>query len=318
MARQLRLDFAGAIHHVTARGNERRSLFRCDADRRLFLQLLGDAAKRFRWSVAAYVLMTNHFHILIQTPEANLSRGMHWLAGAYAMRFNRRYGRSGHLFQGRFHSFLVDRDSYFSEVLRYVVLNPVRAKMVVHAEDYRWSSYRATAGLTPAPKWLDVSAALAPFETSLGCAQSEYAAFVCAATDSGDRLWDRAVHGIYLGAPQWITSMRKIVESRIRSTEHPKAQRAVGRPRMHAVIDAVARAAGTTARAIRAARGGTLRQLSAWIGWNEGLQTLASIAAALRLRSAGHVSNLIRRCEAAFSADARLLANCDAALSLLR
>jgi putative transposase len=147
MARQLRLDFAGAVHHVTTRGNERRSIFHSNEDRRMFLQLLGVAAKRFQWIVAAYVLMTNHFHLLIETPEPNLSRGMQWLAGAYAMWFNRRHGRSGHLFQGRFHSFLVDRDEYFAEVLRYVVLNPVRAKLVAHPADYRWSSYRATAGL---------------------------------------------------------------------------------------------------------------------------------------------------------------------------
>jgi REP element-mobilizing transposase RayT len=171
MARQLRLDFAGGVHHVTTRGNERRPIFRSDADRRMFLQLLGVATKRFHWIVAAYVLMTNHFHLLIETPEANLSRGMQWLAGAYAMWFNRRHGRSRHLFQGRFHSFLIDRDEYFAEVLRYVVLNPVRAKMVAHPGEYRWSSYRATAGSEAAPEWLDTSAALAPFETSHGSAE---------------------------------------------------------------------------------------------------------------------------------------------------
>jgi putative transposase len=284
----------------------------------MFLQLLGMAAKRFHWSVAAYVLMTNHFHLLIETPEANLSRGMQWLAGAYAMWFNRRHGRSGHLFQGRFHSFLIDRDEYFAEVLRYVVLNPVRAKLVAHPADYRWSSYRATAGLTATPEWLDTSAALAAFATARGSAEIEYAAFVCAAIESEERLWDRAVHGIYLGAPEWIQRMKKQVESRIRSTDHPKAHRAVGRPRMPAVIDAVARAAGTTVQAIRSTRGSALRQLTAWIGWNEGLQTLAAIAASLRLRSAGHVSNLIRRCEAAFSSDAALLQYRDVAMAHLR
>jgi hypothetical protein len=98
--------------------------------------------------------MTNHFHLLVQTPEANLSRGMQWFNTAYAVWFNRRHDRSGHLYGGRFKAFVIEKESYFLEVLRYVVLNPVRAHMVERPEDYRWSSYRATAGLEPAPEWL--------------------------------------------------------------------------------------------------------------------------------------------------------------------
>ena len=161
MARPLRIEFPGALDHVTSRGNERRAIFRSDRDRRTFLTLLEQAATRFGWSVTAYVLMTNHFHLVIQTPEPNLSRGMQWLNGTYAARFNQRHQRAGHLFQGRFHAFLVEKEAYFAELLRYVVLNPVRAKMVERPEDYRWSSYRATAGLEAAPPWLDVASALA-------------------------------------------------------------------------------------------------------------------------------------------------------------
>src|SRR5215213_10285052 len=142
MARPLRIDVPGALHHVTSRGNERRPIFRSNRDREAFLQLLAEAVKRFGWSVTAWVLMTNHFHLVIQTPEANLSRGMQWLNGSYADWFNRRHERSGHLFQGRFKSFLIDQETYFDEVLRYVVLNPVRANMVGGPEEYRWSSYR--------------------------------------------------------------------------------------------------------------------------------------------------------------------------------
>src|SRR6266567_1165722 len=163
MARPLRIEFPGALYHVTSRGNERRPIFRSDRDRLDFLDFLGQAARRFGWSVTAWVLMTNHFHLVIQTPEPNLSRGMHWLNGAYAGRFNRRHKRWGHLFGGRFKSFLIEKEAYLTEVLRYVVLNPVRAGMVERPEDYRWSSYRATAGLEAAPEWLDVDAALAPF-----------------------------------------------------------------------------------------------------------------------------------------------------------
>jgi putative transposase len=146
MARPLRIEFPDALYHVTSRGNERRAIFRSDHDRRTFLGFLGTAARRFGWSVTAWVLMTNHFHVVIQTPEPNLSRGMQWLNGVYAGWFNARHHRSGHLFQGRFKAVLVDSQRYFAEVLRYVVLNPVRAKMVERPEDYRWSSYHVTAG----------------------------------------------------------------------------------------------------------------------------------------------------------------------------
>ena len=152
MARPLRIEFAGALYHLTSRGNERRNIFRSDRDRKAFLVFLGLTARRFGWSVTAWVLMSNHFHLVVQTLEPNLSRGMHWLNGAYAGWFNRTYGRSGHLFQGRFKAFLIDKEAYFAEVLRYVVLNPVRATMVERPEAYKWSSYRATAGLEKGPE----------------------------------------------------------------------------------------------------------------------------------------------------------------------
>jgi putative transposase len=318
MARPLRLDFAGAVHHVTSRGNQRRPIFRCDDDRRQFLKLLGEAAVRFGWCVTAYVLMTNHFHLVISTPEGSLSRGMHWLSGTYAAWFNRRHRRSGHLFQGRFHSFLIDEENYLAEVLRYVVLNPFRAKMVADPGDYRWSSYRATAGLEPCPEWLDVQRALDLFGSDRAQSQREYVQFVCAKIGSTERLWDKTVNGIYLGTDAWLKRVRRIVEGRVRSTDHPTPQRAVGRPKMHEVIAAVARSGGTTAAAVRLGRGGPLRRVAAWIGWNEGLTTLRSIAASLRLRSEGHVSNMIRRCASELGRDARLLAQFDAALKLLQ
>ncbi len=151
MARPLRLEFPGAVFHVTSRGNERKPIFRCDADRLMFVALLGEAVRRFDWMIHAYVLMSTHFHLVIETPRETLSEGMHWLNGTYAQWFNRKYKRVGHLLQGRFSSFLIEKESYLAEVMRYVVLNPVRAKMVERPEDHCWSSYRAMAGLEPAP-----------------------------------------------------------------------------------------------------------------------------------------------------------------------
>lgn len=318
MARALRTDFPGAVHHVTSRGNERRAIFVDDHDREIFLQFLGQAVTRFGWSVTAYVLMTNHFHLVVQTPEANLSRGMHWLNTAYVVWFNRRHERSGHLYGGRFKAFLIEKESYLTTVLRYVVLNPVRANMVLRPEDYRWSSYRATAGLEDAPDWLDTTAALAPFAPDREIAMLFYRDFVEQQVKSTERLWDNVVNGIYLGTEAWLMKMHKLVESTPRSTDHPKTHRAVARPKMDRVIAAVAQSAGEAPASIRFRRGGALRRLAAWIGWNEGLLTLRSIAAALRLRSEGHVSGMIRRCEREFAFDRILLARMDGSVALLR
>ena len=318
MARQLRPEFRGALYHVTSRGNERREIFRSDRDRRVFLTFLGIAARRFGWSVTAWVLMTNHFHLVIQTPEPNLSKGMQWLNGRYAGWFNKRHGRVGHLFQGRFKTRLIDGPTYFNRAIRYVILNPVRAMMVEHPRDYRWSSYRATAGLEAAPSWFDLACALHPFDDEMLAAQANYQAFVEAGLGCDDHLWEEVVNGMYLGSPGWVKQMRKMVESRPRSTDHPLKQRAVGRPKMHQIISAVAFRASVPPASLQRRGANALRGLAAWLGWHEGLVTLRSIAASLRLRSEGYISSLIRRCEQSFSSDPALLAHLDGALALLR
>jgi putative transposase len=318
MARPLRIEFAGATYHVTSRGNEQRNSLYGDDDRRAFLIFLGDAARRFGWSVAAWVLMTNHFHLVLQTPEPNLSKGMQWLNGTYAAWFNRRHNRSGHLFQGRFKAFLIEKERYYTEVTRYVVLNPVRAKLVNHPAEYQWSSYRASAGIEGPHPWLDIAATLEPFGGIGEVARLAYRQFVLDRIGCDEPLWQDLIHGIYLGTDAWAKEMRMRVEAKPRSTDHPKPQRAIGRPRMHQIIQAVATVAGRTPEAIRSTRGDPLRSLVAWIGWHEGWSTLRSIAASLRLRSEGHISNLIRRCEGMLASNGMLLGHLDAALALTR
>ncbi len=279
MARALRTDFPGAVHHVTSRGNERKAIFADDRDREMFLHYLGRAVVRFGWSLTAYVLMTNHFHLVVQTPEPNLSRGMQWLNTAYVVWFNRRHERSGHLYGGRFKAFLIQKECYFTTVLRYVVLNPVRANMVARPENYRWSSYRATAGLEAAPDWLDTTAALAAFAPEPKIAEMFYRDFVEQKVASKERLWDKVANGIYLGSEEWRRKMRNAVESKPRSTDHPKAHRAVGRPKMHRVIAAVANAAGDTPSAIRSRRGG---QSGDWRPGSDGMKGCSPCAASPR------------------------------------
>ncbi len=146
MFRPLRIEFPGALYHLTARGDGREDIYVDDEDRKRFLALVGGVCERFNWVGYAYCLMSNHYHLVMETPDGNLSSDMRHLNGVYTQRFNTRHGRVGHVFQGRYKAILAERDSYLLELCRYVVLNPVRAEMVRHASQWRWSSYRDTTG----------------------------------------------------------------------------------------------------------------------------------------------------------------------------
>lgn len=153
MTRTLRLEFEGALYHIISRGDRRENTYETDADRHGFVALLADVCETYNWRCHAYCLMSNHYHLLVETPEANLSRGMRQLNGVYTQQFNRRNHRRGHVFQGRYRSILVDKESYLMELTRYIVLNPVRADMVRCPLEWPWSSYRATLGFVNTPDW---------------------------------------------------------------------------------------------------------------------------------------------------------------------
>lgn len=226
MARPLRLEFPGALWHVTNRGVERRSIYADDRDRRRFLRLLAHTVIERRWNLLAFVLMTNHYHLLFETPETNLSQGMKDVDGEYASGFNVRHRRVGHLFQGRFKSHLVDSDTYLLEVARYIVLNPVRAGMVHTAEDWRWSSYRATAALMPAPAWLDTQTILTRFHGgSPALAVAEYRRFIAAATPETPSPWKHLVAQSFLGSEAFLRRIEEHIRARDWSREHPHPQR---------------------------------------------------------------------------------------------
>lgn len=174
MARPLRIQFCGALYHITARGDRREAIYEDDGDREMFLQTLANVIALHNWRCHAYCLMTNHYHLVIETPDANLSKGMRHLNGVFSQASNRRHRRVGHVFQGRFLGIIVDKDSYLLELARYVVLNPVRAKMVDHPGDWPWSSYAAMVGSTRAPDWLLTDALLTQFGTRRGEAHEGY------------------------------------------------------------------------------------------------------------------------------------------------
>jgi putative transposase len=209
MVRPLRIEYPGAVYHVTSRGDRREPIAKDDTDRAMFLDVLGQALQRFDAQAWGYCLMGNHYHLVLHTREANLSRLMRQINGVYTQSFNRRHGLTGHLFQGRFKAILVDSDSYLLEVCRYVDLNPVRAQMVKRPDAYAWSSYRALAGMAPCAPWLDAQplhAQLAPGKSAAKAA-AQYAEFV--AQGHGVALWDTALQQqIYLGDDAFIARMQ--------------------------------------------------------------------------------------------------------------
>lgn len=230
MARPLRIEFPGALYHVTSRGNARRRIFFDDADRIHFLRTLGTVASRHVWACHAYCLLDNHYHLLLETCKPTLSAGMRSLNGVFAQALNRRHGRSGHVFQGRFNAILVEKEGHLLELARYVVVNPCRAALCSRPEEWPWSSYRATAGLEPPPSFLTTEWVLSQFGSPEEVARSRYRSFV--AERIGRDPW-RALRGqIYLGS-------EKFAERHGRedgSPEVPSTQRKPVRPTLEEIL----------------------------------------------------------------------------------
>jgi putative transposase len=178
MARKPRIEVAGGVHHVYARGNDRCSIFRDDHDRYRYLRLIGTVVALRGWRCLAYCLMTNHVHLLFETPEANLGLGMHQLHGEYARLFNKRHERSGHLFQGRFGSVFIRDDAQLWAVAAYIAVNPAEAGLCQVPERWRWSSHAAMAGLVGAPSWLDVDRLMSHLSGAGGDPRERYGAYV--------------------------------------------------------------------------------------------------------------------------------------------
>jgi putative transposase len=207
MARPLRLEFAGALYHVTARGNARQKIYLDAADRHGFLELLGKEIAQQRWICYAYCLMDNHYHLLIETPESNLVAGMRRLNGVYTQAFNRRHRRVGHLLQGRYKSIVVDKNAYLQELCRYIVLNPVRAKAVKRVDQWRWSSYAVTAGDALAQDWV----AAQQVRALLG-GRAAYRRFVAQGVDQASP-WKQLRGQIFLGDEDFLGHMQRRLPS---------------------------------------------------------------------------------------------------------
>ena len=244
MARPLRIEYPGALYHVTSRGNARQKIFRTDKDRRYFIELLNHVTKRFRWLCYAYCLMDTHYHLVIETREANLAMGMRQLNGVYTQKYNWEHNKTGHVFQGRYKAVIVDRDAYLLELCRYVVLNPVRARAVDKVEDWKWSSYRATAAIDEVPPFLAADELLALFGKSRKKANGLYRTFV-AKGNTGTSPWKELRGQIYLGDKDFIEKTKKLRGKGKSNREIPRTQRERRKPDLDRLF---ARATSRSAR----------------------------------------------------------------------
>lgn len=208
MTRPLRIEFPGALYHVTARGDQHSAIYRDDTDRYIWLEVLGLVCARFHLVVHAYCLMTNHYHLMLETAEGNLAQGMRQLNGIYSQRINRRHGLVGHVFQGRYHAVLVQKEGHLLELARYLVLNPVRAGMVAVADDWHWSSHHFMLDAAGKPDWLDRQWLLGQFGPAEDRSVRAYREFVAAGAGEQSPLL-RMQYRLILGDEEFAAQNRR-------------------------------------------------------------------------------------------------------------
>jgi REP element-mobilizing transposase RayT len=244
--RPLRIEYPGAFYHVTSRGNERKDVFKSQRDREKFLSYVESAGVRYRAVVHSWCLMSNHYHLLLETPSGNLSQIMRHINGAYTTYFNVKRQRAGHLFQGRYKAILVEADAYALELSRYMHLNPVRAGMVAKPEHYQWSSYRSYVGHSTTPAWLKTDVILGSFGKNAADVNKEYQRFV---EERLDREYDSplnaTVASTILGRSAFVrdVSGRHLGEKRA-ERNMPAVKALALRPSMDAIIMNITAALG--------------------------------------------------------------------------
>lgn len=224
MSRPVRIEFPGAHYHVTSKGLNERAVFLDDEDRAVFLNVVESVVTRFGWLMHSYVLMDNHYHLVVEVPEANLSKGMRQLNGVYTQHFNRRHETEGSLFQGRFRSVLFEPKGYLLPLCRHVVLNPVRVKKTQSAHAWRWSSYRATAGTVKTPTLLHTDAVLAKFGKRTRENHKKYRDYIKAGIGAESPLNERSCQ-VLLGSPSFLNEMQPILNNEKLAKRGPKPAR---------------------------------------------------------------------------------------------
>jgi REP element-mobilizing transposase RayT len=252
MARPLRIEYPGAFYHVISRGNAGDPIYKTRREREKFIDYLARAVERFGIRIHTYCLMTNHYHLLLETPEPNLSRAIQWLNVCYATYFNSKRHRRGHLFYGRFKSILVDADGYLKHLSRYIHLNPLKAEMVETAADYEWSSYPAFIGNIAAPEWLSVRRILVQFGGNHEVAQRRYRQFVEGADiKTLENPADKIVSGLILGDDAFVKYIKtSFLSNRSFDPDVPQLRELMPRCTLDRIIEIVADALDSTKKQI--------------------------------------------------------------------
>ena len=345
MARPLRIEQPGGWYHVTARGNERKAIYRDKRDRQRFLEVLVEMVGRFRVRLHGFVLMDNHYHLLLELSESNLSRAVQWLNVSYSVWFNRRHGRNGHLFQGRFKSVAVSPEEWALALSRYVHLNPVRVQMlslsktdqstqqvglspapnavqvrerIARLRRYRWSSYRAYIGLERAPEWLECSTVLGLGGGAQARQRRQYRDYVETAVREGleKSPWESVQEQVVLGGATFLAGLRKYVGGD--EQEQRGARRLlVERPPFEAVIAAVEKVKRRKWADFRDQYGDTGRDMALYLGRRLCGLKLAELAEVVGLRNYGVVATNTKRYERRLAQDRAEKARMKQVLELL-
>jgi putative transposase len=211
MSRPVRIEFPGAIYHITSKGSKGQTIFRDREDRAVFLNILDNVVSRFSWLVHSYVLMDEHFHLVVEVLEANLSKGMRQLNGVYTQHYNRRHHEDGPIFHGRFKSVLFEKNTYLLPVCRHVVLNPVRLGTPSQLNRYRWSSFRATTGTTKTPSFLHTSDLLAEFSKQDKVSRQKFREYVEDGIGCDSPLQERS-NQVLLGSAKFVREMQPVLQ----------------------------------------------------------------------------------------------------------
>jgi REP element-mobilizing transposase RayT len=235
MARPLRIEFPGALYHVTARGNHRQDIFVDNEDRQRFLDILAHTARRYNLLCHAYCLMDNHYHLVLETPDGDLAKAMRQVGAVYTQAYNRRHNKSGHLFQGRYKAILVEREGHLLELIRYVVLNPVRAGASRTPEAWPWSSYRATCGMEAVHPCLRIDWTLGNFGTKRMEAIRRFRTFVSDGMEMESPLV-RVRGQVVLGGEEFWRGLEGFLNGQADIAEIPRHQRLAGRPELEALL----------------------------------------------------------------------------------
>jgi len=302
MARPLRIQFPGALYHVTSRGNDRAPIVCDDFDRSKRLDWLRRTVETYAWRLHAFALMDNHEHLFVETPEANLSAGMQYLNGSYTGYFNYRHGHAGHLFQGRFKGHLVEEEGHFLEVSRYIHLNPVRARLERRPDQYRWSSFLGYVRLGRRVPWMTYGRVLADYGGDRAAARHAYGRFVAAGAEERVKSpFADAVGGLILGSGRFVDRIRQLLGDLPDDAEVPDRQRVRARPPLEAIVAGAAAYFGCDVQDWIAGRrtDDLSRAVGAYLARRRFGYPAGQVARALGYANHSSVSRAIRRVESA-------------------